>query len=184
VKVLSDGGSGTVSDVIAGVNWVAQEKIKSGKPIVASMSLGGGPSPALDAAVVALYNQKVTVVVAAGNNNEDAINHSPARVKQAITVAASTILDAKATFSNFGSVVDIWAPGFNVISTWNDGGARSISGTSMATPHVAGFAAYLLGFDSTLTPDQIAKLIDDKSLKSVLTGVPAGTPNKLLNNKL
>jgi len=182
VKVLSDQGSGSNSDVIAGINWVAQEARRTGKPTVASMSLGGGASNATDAAVVALYNAGVTVVVAAGNDNKDAKDSSPARVRQAITVAASTIQDAKATFSNFGAVVDIWAPGLNVISTWNDGKTKSISGTSMATPHVAGFAAYLLGLDSTLTPAKVAQLIDTKSLKNALTGVPAGTVNKLLND--
>ena len=118
-----------------------------------------------------LYNGGVTIVVAAGNDNKDAQNTSPARVRQAITVAASTIADVKATFSNFGALVDIWAPGLNVISTWNDGKTNMISGTSMATPHVAGFAAYLLGLDSSLTPAQVAKLIDTKSLKNVLGGV-------------
>jgi len=184
VKVLSDAGSGNISDVIAGVNWVATEARRTGKPSVASMSLGGGVSPALDSAVVGLYNKGVTVVVAAGNDNKDATNYSPARVRQAITVAASTIQDTKATFSNWGAPVDIWAAGLNVISTWNDGKTKMISGTSMATPHVAGFAAYLLGIDSSLTPAQVAKLIDTKSLKNVLTGVPTGTANKLLHNKL
>jgi len=144
--------------------------------------------------------------VAAGNNNAKASKYSPGRVVQALTVAASTIADVKATFSNYGAPVDIWAAGFNVISTWNNGGTNILSGTSMATPHVAGFAAYLLGLDSTLTPAQIAQLIDDKSLKNALGGVreflfapcrmfclqtlkpplpiAAGTVNKLLNDKL
>ena len=109
--------------------------------------------------------------MAAGNYNLDASNYSPARVKQALTVAASTIADVKATFSNYGAPVDIWAAGLNVISTWNDGGTNMISGTSMATPHVAGFAAYLLGINSTLTPAHVAMIIDSKSLRNVLGGV-------------
>ena len=118
-----------------------------------------------------LYNSGVTVVVAAGNNNRDASNFSPARSEQAITVAASTIDDTKATFSNFGAPVDIWAAGLHITSTWNDGGIKNINGTSMATPHVAGFVAYLLGSDSTLTPAQIAEIIKERSLEDVLGGV-------------
>ena len=116
------------------------------------------------------------MVVAAGNSNDDASNHSPARAEEAITVAASNINDARAHFSNggasnYGAPVNVFAAGLNVISTWKDGGTRMISGTSMATPHVAGFAAYLLGIDSALTPAQIAKIIDTKSLKNVLSDV-------------
>ena len=118
-----------------------------------------------------LYEHGVAVAVAAGNDNDDASNHSPARVEQAITVAASNIDDERTYFSNFGAPVNVFAAGLNVISTWNDGGTNMISGTSMATPHVAGFAAYLLGLDSSLTPAQIAAIIDEKSLKNVLSNV-------------
>ena len=111
------------------------------------------------------------MVVAAGNDNKDASDYSPARVEEAITVAASTFADQKADFSNWGAPVNIWAAGLNVTSTWNDGRTKTISGTSMATPHVAGFAAYLLGTDPTLSPGQIAKLISDKAQNGLLGGV-------------
>jgi len=184
VKVLSDKGRGNNSDIISGVNWVAEEAARTGEPSVASMSLGGGASFAIDKAVRALINSGVTTVVAAGNDNKDATNFSPARITEAITVAAATIQDSKATFSNFGAPVDIWAPGLNITSTWNDGATKTISGTSMATPHVAGFAAYLLSHDRTLTPTQIAEVINGKALNDVVGGVPSGTVNKLLNNGL
>lgn len=99
------------------------------------------------------------------------MNSSPARVKQAITVAASTITDTKATFSNFGGGVDVWAPGLNVISTFNDGSTRVLSGTSMATPHVSGLVAYLFGLDSSLNPAQVEITIKRTALNSVLSGV-------------
>ena len=101
----------------------------------------------------------------------DVINFSPAGVQQAITVAASTINDTKASFSNFGSGVDVWAPGFNVLSTFKDGGTRFLSGTSMSTPHVSGLVAYLLGLDSSLSPAQVEATIKNKALPDVLFGV-------------
>jgi len=109
--------------------------------------------------------------VAAGNDDKDASNYSPARVEQAITVAASTIDDTKADFSNWGAPVNVWAAGLNVTSAWNDGKTKTINGTSMATPHIAGFAAYLLGLDSSLTPSRIAEIINEKALSDVLSGV-------------
>ena len=143
--------------------------------------------------------------MAAGNSDDDASNYSPARAEQAITVAASTFADEKYSISNYGATVNIWAAGRHVTSTWNDGKTKTKSGTSMAAPHVAGFAAYLLGIDSTLTPDQIATIISDRALDGVLSGVREffaprcmfdlrtlkstppvadGTVNKLLNNFL
>jgi subtilisin family serine protease len=144
--------------------------------------------------------------VAAGNDGQDASNSSPARVKEAITVGASTFDDIMADFSNFGSLVDIFAPGVDVTSTWNDGKTNTISGTSMATPHVAGYAAYLLGLDSSLSPADVASSISSGALSGVLDQirkfffysraiscfwtlnsvllVASGTVNKLLNNGL
>lgn len=115
-----------------------------------------------------LFEVGVTVVVAAGNDSKDSSNASPARVKEAITVGASTFNDTMAPFSNFGAPVDIFAPGLHVTSTWKDGRTRIISGTSMATPHVAGYAAYLLGLDSSLSPDNVASVIDFTALYGVL----------------
>lgn len=109
--------------------------------------------------------------MAAGNDNQDVVNTSPARADQAITVAASTINDTKASFSNFGTGVDVWAPGLNVISTFNDGSTRVLSGTSMSTPHVSGLVAYLLGLDSSLTPTEVETTIKNQALKNVLSGV-------------
>ena len=111
------------------------------------------------------------VVIAAGNNNQDVINTSPGRVKEAITVAASDINDTKAAISNFGPGIDIWAPGVNVTSTWNDGGIRTYTGTSMATPYVSGLIAYLLGLDPSLSPAQVETAIKNTALVGVLSGV-------------
>jgi cerevisin len=124
-----------------------------------------------------LVSLGVPVVVAAGNDNEDANNSSPARVKEAITVAASTIEDTKADFSNFGSAVDVWAPGLNVISTFNDGSIQVLSGTSMATPHVSGLVAYMLGLDSSLNPSQVEAALKSQAQKDVLTGVREYPPS-------
>ncbi|KAF9647222.1 serine protease [Thelephora ganbajun] len=182
VRVLGDDGSGQNSDIISGLNFVASEFKRTGTPTVASLSLGGGISNAVDNAVVRLFNSGVPVVVAAGNEDQNVVNVSPARVKQAITVAASTITDAKASFSNFGAGVDVWAPGLNVISTFNDGSTKILSGTSMATPHVSGLVAYLLGLDSSLTPTGVETTIKNQALNNVLSGVPQGTHNLLVNN--
>jgi len=184
VKVLDDGGSGQNSDIISGIDWVASEAKNSGKPTVASMSLGGGASDSIDSAVRALYAAGVTIVVAAGNDGQDASNTSPARVEEAITIGASTFDDTMADFSNFGSPVDVFAPGVDITSAWNDGNTNTISGTSMATPHVAGYAAYLLGLDSSLSPADVASSIDSGALSGALSQIPSGTVNKLLNNGL
>ncbi|KAF9642530.1 subtilisin-like protein, partial [Thelephora ganbajun] len=160
-----------VPDRISGVNWVATTAPGTGWPSVASMSLGGGFSAALNTAVNNLVAAGVTTVVAAGNSNDDAAKYSPASASNVITVGASDINDAKASFSNFGVPLAVWGPGVNVISTWNDGGRRTLSGTSMATPHVAGVCAYLLGTDPTLTPKEIKKTIRVMALKGVLSSI-------------
>lgn len=182
VKVLADDGTGQNSDIISGLNFVAAEFLRTGAPTVASLSLGGGVSNAVDTAVLRLSTAGVPVVVAAGNENQDVQNVSPARVKEAITVAASAINDTKASFSNFGSGVDVWAPGLNIVSTSNDGSTQVLSGTSMATPHVSGLVAYVLGLDSSLGPVEVDAAIKSQALVNVLSGVPQGTRNALINN--
>jgi subtilisin family serine protease len=141
VRVLDCRGSGTNSGVIAGINWVI--KNHTNRKAVANMSLGGGASSALDTAINNLIGDVVTVVVAAGNSSANACNYSPARVPNAITVAASTSADSVASFSNTGSCVDIIAPGVGITSSWinSNTAINTISGTSMASPHVAGAIA-------------------------------------------
>ncbi|KAF9642887.1 subtilisin-like protein [Thelephora ganbajun] len=184
VKVLSDAGSGSWADVISGMDWVATTAPATGRPSVASMSLGGGRVDAVNLAANHLVAAGVTTVVAAGGSGDDAAKYSPASASDVITVGASDINDAKAPSSNYGAILAIWAPGVNIISTWNDGGKKTLSGTSMATPHVAGVCAYLLGTDPTLTPKEIKKTIRVMALKGVLSGIPHGTTNRLLNNGL
>ncbi|KAJ2919609.1 hypothetical protein MD484_g772, partial [Candolleomyces efflorescens] len=165
------------------LNYVLTQARASGRPSVVSMSLGGAAASSLDNAVASLTAAGVHVVVAAGNSNVNAQNTSPARAPSAITVAASTIADAKASFSNFGAVIDVWGPGANIISSWigSNTATRSISGTSMATPHVAGVVAYLIGKDGNVSPAAMEAKIKSLSTKSVLTGVPSGTVNQLVH---
>ncbi|KAG5634525.1 hypothetical protein H0H81_001652 [Sphagnurus paluster] len=181
VKVLSDAGSGSVADIVSGLNFVATSAAASGRPSIVSMSLGGGASTALDNAVTSLTTKGVHVVVAAGNSNTDAGSTSPARAPGAVTVGASTIADARASFSNYGAVVDIFAPGQNVISSWigSATATNNISGTSMATPHVAGLIAYLIGLQGNNSPAAIATTLKTLSIKGAITGLPVGTANNL-----
>ncbi|MEV0412236.1 S8 family serine peptidase [Streptomyces sp. NPDC050448] len=179
VRVLDDKGSGTTEQVVAGIDWVAQHH--SG-PSVANMSLGGGADEALDEAVRRAIASGVTFAVAAGNDAGDAGKGSPGRVPEAITVASSTIDDAQSPFSNFGSVVDLYAPGSDITSDWNDSdsGTKTISGTSMATPHVAGAAAVYLAGHPSATPAQAAAALTAAATSGAVTNPSAGTPNKLL----
>ncbi len=177
VRVLDCSGSGSNSNVIAGINWVAQNHIA---PAVANMSLGGGASQAVDDAVNALANSGVFIAVAAGNSNADACGTSPARAANATTVAASTISDAKASFSNYGGCVDLYAPGLNITSTWLNGGTNTISGTSMATPHVTGAAALYKAARGDATFSTIRSWLTTNATANVITGNVSGTPNRLL----
>jgi len=179
VRVLSCSGSGSTAGVIAGVDWVTNN---SPGESVANMSLGGSKSRALNNAVAALANSGVSIAVAAGNSAADACNSSPSSTPEAITVAASDINDGSASFTNFGRCVDLYAPGVNITSTWLGSGTNTISGTSMATPHVAGVAAL---YKSSVAGDPssaaVASFIASNATSGVLTGVPRRTPNLLLN---
>ncbi|ADY27365.1 Aqualysin 1 (plasmid) [Deinococcus proteolyticus MRP] len=178
VKVLGCDGSGSNSGVIAGINWAASNR--SG-PAVANMSLGGGASQATDDAVSGAVNRGLTMVVAAGNENQNACNVSPARAPLAITVGATTRSDARSSFSNYGSCVDINAPGSDITSAWYTGNSatNTISGTSMASPHVAGGAALVLSTNPSYTPAQVASTLNANATTGQLTGLN-GSPNRLL----
>lgn len=182
VKVLDGAGSGSLSGVIAGIDWATGDK-KGTKGNVISMSLGGGKSQPLNDAADAAHKKGFVVVVAAGNENQDACKVSPASTPSAITVAAMDVKDARASFSNFGTCVDVFAPGVNVLSTWNNGATNTISGTSMATPHVAGLAAYYLSLQS-LTNVQLAEKLISTSSRNLITNPGAGSPNLLVFNSV
>jgi subtilisin family serine protease len=179
VRVLNCSGSGTNAGVIAGINWVTQHAVK---PAVANMSLGGGASTALDNAVTASINSGVTYAVAAGNSTANACNSSPSRVAAAITVGATTSTDAKASYSNYGTCLDIFAPGSSITSDWysSNTATNTISGTSMASPHVAGAAALVLGGSPSLTPAQVRDSLVNAATPSVVTSAGTGSPNRLL----
>jgi serine protease len=179
VRVLGCNGSGTFEGVVAGVDWVTAN---AQKPAVANMSLGGGAFQTLDDAVTRSIASGVVFVVAAGNSAADACGYSPARTPNAVTVGATDRNDSRANFSNFGACLDIFAPGVDVVSAGigSDTEARSLSGTSMAAPHVAGVAAQLLakGVTAANVPGQ---LVADSTLNKVLNP-NAGSPNRLLFN--
>jgi aqualysin 1 len=179
VRVLNCSGSGSTSGVIAGVNWVTSHHAS---PAVANMSLGGGVSTSLDSAVNNSINSGVTYAIAAGNSNTNASNSSPARVSAAITVGSSTSGDARSSFSNFGSVVDIFAPGSSITSAWSTSNTaiNTISGTSMATPHVAGVAARYLQTHTTASAATVRNAIVNAANLNRLSGIPTGTANRLL----
>jgi subtilisin family serine protease len=177
VRVLDDNGSGTTDQVVAGIDWVAENHDGAS---VANMSLGGPVDDVLDDAVRGAIESGVTFAVAAGNESADAGNVSPARVTEAITVAASDENDGQASFSNFGSVVDLYAPGVDITSSWLDGGENTISGTSMATPHVVGAAALYLSANPTASPADVATALTEAATPDKITNPGEGTANKLL----
>ena len=181
VRVLDSSGSGTNSGVISGVDFVTSDH-QAGQPAVANMSLGGGLSSALDTAVSNSIADGVTYAIAAGNSNVDACTTSPADVPSAITVGATTITDARASFSNFGTCLDIFAPGNNITSSWNtsDTATNTISGTSMATPHVTGVAALFLETNPTASPATVTAAIVNNSTLNKVTSAGTGSPNRLL----
>ena len=177
VRVLNCSGSGTTAGVVSGIEWVAAHH---GALSVANMSLGGGASPTVDAAVGALVAGGVFVAVAAGNDNKSACNYSPARAPVAFTTAASDNRDTKATFSNYGPCVDAYAPGLAVTSDWIGGTRNTISGTSMASPAVAGVAALYLADHHTATPADITQWLVSNATPDVIANNPPETVNRLL----
>jgi subtilisin family serine protease len=180
VRVLDCAGSGTNSGVIAGVDWVAGQTAL--RPAVANMSLGGGLSSALNASVAAAVAKGVTMVVAAGNSNANACNSSPASEPTAITVGATTSTDARAGYSNYGSCLDIFAPGSGITSAWYnaDNAINTISGTSMASPHVAGAAVLALAANGQVTPAQVTDFLIAQASTGKVSSAGTGSPNLLL----
>ncbi|CAM9122743.1 unnamed protein product, partial [Ectocarpus fasciculatus] len=178
VKVLSDAGSGSTSGVIDGINWVAEQVAANKRPSVANLSLGGGYSETQNEAVEAAVSAGVTMVVAAGNDSKDACDYSPASAESAVTVAASDSKDARAYYSNYGSCVDVFGPGSEITSAWigSPDATNTISGTSMASPHVCGVAAKYLSEDTTQSPAQIAARIVADATPDQLSDVQ-GSPN-------
>lgn len=179
VRVLDCAGSGTNADVIAGVDWVAGNHQA---PAVANMSLGGGDSEALDNAVRGAIEQGVTFVVAAGNSDADACSGSPNRVEPAVTVGSTTREDQRSSFSNHGECLDLFAPGSDITAAWyqEDDEVNTISGTSMASPHVAGGAALVLGAEPDLSPGSVGARLEELATRGVLGGIKQGSPNLLL----
>ena len=179
VRVLDCNGSGTTSGVIAGVNWVTANRVR---PAVANMSLGGGASTSLDAAVRNSIAAGVVYAVAAGNENTNACNGSPARTAEALTVGATANTDARASYSNYGNCLDLFAPGSSITSAYhtNDTATASMSGTSMASPHVAGAAALYLSVNPNAAPAEVMGALVTNSTPNKVTSPGTGSPNKLL----
>ncbi|KAF5001596.1 hypothetical protein FGRMN_902 [Fusarium graminum] len=204
VKVLRSNGSGSMSDVVKGVEFAAtshleqKKKAKDGKRkgfkgSVANMSLGGGKTQALDAAVNAAVRTGIHFAVAAGNDNADACNYSPAAATEPVTVGASALDDSRAYFSNYGKCTDIFAPGLNIQSTWigSKYAVNTISGTSMASPHIAGLLAYYLSLQpaedseyalASITPKKLKENLISVATEDALSDIPSDTPNKLAWN--
>jgi len=178
IRILGCDGSGASSNVIAGLDWI----LKNGKkPAVVNISLGGEANASLDSAVENLFNNGYVMVVAAGNSNTDACSSSPARVSKAITVAATDNTDTRASYSNYGSCVDIFAPGSQINSSWigSNTATKVLNGTSMATPHVVGVVAEMLQSTPTATHQTISTNLLNQASSNVVKN-PSGSPNRLL----
>lgn len=180
VRVLGCSGSGAWSGVIAGVDWVADDA--NGRPAVANMSLGGGYFTSLNTAVTNAVAAGVTFAVAGGNNGADACNYSPASTDLAITVGATASNDARASYSNYGTCLDIFAPGSGITSAWHTSttATNTISGTSMASPHVAGAAVLYLATNPGASPSTVASALTTNATASKVTSAGTGSPNRLL----
>ena len=181
VRVLDCDGIGSSSGVIAGIDWIVRQR-SAGAPAVANLSLGGGASAALDDAVRRAISSGISVVVAAGNSNVDACTASPARVPEALTVGATDNADRRGSFSNFGSCLDLFAPGVQIPSTWHtsDAATAVLSGTSMAAPHVTGAVALLLETRPSRPPAGVAKALLADATTGVVGAAGAGSPDLLL----
>ncbi|KAK4247870.1 serine protease [Corynascus novoguineensis] len=186
VKVLGADGSGSTSGVVAGMNFVADDAPNRDCPngVVANMSLGGSYSASINQAAAALVDAGIFLAVAAGNENVDARNSSPASESSVCTVGATDKSDRKASYSNYGSVVDIQAPGTDIKSTWigSRSATNTISGTSMASPHIAGLAAYLLALEGQKSPSALCSYIKQTANSGAISGVPSGTTSALAFN--
>ena len=186
VRVLNCNGSGTTSGVIAGVDWVTGNHA-AGQPAVANMSLGGGASSALDTAVRNSIADGISYAIAAGNGNvfgvaQNACTTSPARVAEAMTVSATSNTDTKASWANYGSCVDWFAPGVGITSAWytSNTATNTISGTSMATPHTTGVAALYLQGNPSASPATVRTALFNNTTKNIVKSPGSGSPNALL----
>ena len=179
VRVLNCGGSGSTTGIVRALDWVRANAVK---PAVANMSLGGGFSSTLNTAANSLANSGVFLAVAAGNESQNACNVSPASASAAYTTAASDRTDLRASFSNYGSCVDGYAPGVAIKSAWLTG-TRTISGTSMASPHVAGVGALYKSAFGDASSATVASWINSNASAGVIRSNPSGTPNRLLNKR-
>ncbi|ODA82972.1 hypothetical protein RJ55_01481 [Drechmeria coniospora] len=184
VKVLDNSGRGSYAGIIAGIDFSIRDSRsrKCPKGVVANMSLGGGFSQAVNSAAAAMIRAGIFLAVAAGNDNTDASNYSPASEPTVCTVGASTSSDERSDFSNYGPVVDIYAPGSDVLSTWIGGRTNRISGTSMASPHIAGLGAYFGALRGFSDPQVLCKQLQTIATKDVLSDIPSDTFNLLAFN--
>mmetsp|Transcript_65333 Transcript_65333/g.141144 ORF Transcript_65333/g.141144 Transcript_65333/m.141144 type:complete len:404 (+) Transcript_65333:22-1233(+) len=181
VKVMSDRGSGSSSNILSGIDWVVGNAQKTGKPSVANLSIGGGFSQTENDAIAAATDAGVVMVVAAGNDDSDACDYSPASAPEAITVGATGDDNARAYYSNYGTCLDVFGPGTDITSTWigSPDATNTISGTSMASPHVCGVAAKIRSVDNSLTVEQVSQKIIADATQNVVTDVQ-GSPNLMV----